>query len=95
MNHTCMSRAPQALQDGRNGYRFGSRFPEISVPKVGGTSGTDRRSRSSRIWKCPPVEKVVPRDFWAWAAAHLKELLELYKMSHGARDSVADSWRFP
>ena len=39
MNHTCMNRAPQALQGGRNGYRFGSRFAEISVPEVGGGIG--------------------------------------------------------
>ena len=95
MNHTCMNRAPQALQDGRNGYRFGSRFAEISVPEVGGDVG-DRPAVS--ILPDPEMStggKVVPRDFWAWAAAHLKELRELYKMSHGARDPVADSWRFP
>ena len=46
MSHRCMKRAHQALQIGRNSYRFGFCFGEISVPETSDDGGTVRRSRS-------------------------------------------------
>ena len=94
MNHRCMKRARRALQIGRNSYRFGFCFAELSVPEMsgdGGPSGGPGRSDS----EMSETEGGVPGPPCTREAVQREGLVSPYKLSPPGRDPVAYGRRFP
>ena len=94
VNHRCMERARRALQIGRNSYRFGFCFAELSVPEMsgdGGPSGGPGRSDS----EMSETEGGVLGPPCKREAVQREGLVSPYKLSPPGRDPVAYGRRFP